>query len=194
MNTPRTLAAIALSFAGMILGFSTAANAASPVAVTGVSLNSNNAAITVGATYQLVANVSPSDATDKSVNWSLSNNSVISVDQNGLVKAIGIGVSSVTVTTNDGGFTDLAIINISAPPPSFNMNVSAPETVTKGVAATWKFFCYDPNAAYSANWGDGSAAESSKNGTWNHTYARSGQFRQFLRSPRRDPRLSTTWQ
>ena len=49
----------------------------------------------------LTASISPSDATDKSVNWNSSNASVASVSQNGQVQAIKEGIARITATCSD---------------------------------------------------------------------------------------------
>lgn len=56
---------------------------------------------TIGNTLTLNATVLPSDATDKSVEWSSDNEAAATVDQNGIVQAIGNGTASITVTTKD---------------------------------------------------------------------------------------------
>lgn len=53
-------------------------------------------------TYQLTARVSPSDAADKSVRWSSSDEKIASVDENGLVTALKKGNATITVEAQDG--------------------------------------------------------------------------------------------
>jgi len=74
------------------------------VLVTGVTLN-GTALIGVGNTEQLIAIVSPYDATNKNVTWSSSDIDVATVDADGLVSAIGAGSAIITVTTEDGNYT-----------------------------------------------------------------------------------------
>ena len=50
----------------------------------------------------LTATVTPSNATNKSVSWSSSNNNVAKVSSNGIVTATGPGQASITVQANDG--------------------------------------------------------------------------------------------
>lgn len=50
----------------------------------------------------LTATVAPSNATNKSVSWSSSNNNVAKVSSNGIVTATGPGRASITVQANDG--------------------------------------------------------------------------------------------
>ena len=75
---------------------------ATPVAVTGVSLNNNSTTLTVGGTETLTATVSPDGATDKTVTWSSDNTSVATVDANGLVTAVAEGTATITVTATNG--------------------------------------------------------------------------------------------
>ena len=65
------------------------------VAVTGVSLNKTALTLSPGASFQLEATVSPSDATDKTVTWTSSDPSKVTVE-NGLVKAVSPGTASIT--------------------------------------------------------------------------------------------------
>ena len=77
------------------------------VEVTGVTLNKDNISLDIFAkpTEQLTPTIAPADATNKSVTWSSSNNNVATVSANGLVTAIATGNTTITVTTNDGGYT-----------------------------------------------------------------------------------------
>lgn len=73
--------------------------------VTSVSLNKTSVSLTVGNSTKLTATVNPSNATNKSVTWSSSNSNVVTVDANGNVKAVSPGTATITVKTNDGGYT-----------------------------------------------------------------------------------------
>ena len=88
--------------------------AAGPVAVTGVSLNSNSETLEVNQTVQLIATVIPSDADNQNVTWSSSNNNVATVTD-GLVTAIGAGTATITVTTEDGNKTATCTVNVTTP-------------------------------------------------------------------------------
>ena len=77
----------------------------SQVPVKGVTLDKTTLELTAGATGQLIAKLNPEDATDQSVTWSSSNNGVITVDQNGSLKAVAAGTATITVKTTDGGYT-----------------------------------------------------------------------------------------
>ena len=77
----------------------------SQVPVKGVTLDKTTLELTAGATGQLVAKLNPEDATDQSVTWNSSNNGVVTVDQNGSLKAVAAGTATITVKTTDGGYT-----------------------------------------------------------------------------------------
>ena len=88
------------------------------VAVTGVTLNQNEAQMTVGGeTLTLTATVNPEGATDKSVTWSTSDANVATVD-NGVVTAVAAGTATITVTTTDGSFTATCAVTVAAPEPA----------------------------------------------------------------------------
>lgn len=75
---------------------------ASKVSATGVSISPDSKTLNKGETVQLTATVLPTDATDKTVTWSSSNNDIASVDNNGEVTAVGPGTATITATANDG--------------------------------------------------------------------------------------------
>lgn len=70
------------------------------IAVTGISLNRNSIALTVGETYTLQADIYPENATDKSILWS-SNNNVATV-KNGTVEGKSAGTAIITAETGNG--------------------------------------------------------------------------------------------
>ncbi|WP_288735907.1 Ig-like domain-containing protein [uncultured Parabacteroides sp.] len=75
---------------------------ASTVSATGVSISPDSKTLNKGETVQLTATVLPTDATDKTVIWSSSNNDIASVNDNGEVTAVGPGTATITATANDG--------------------------------------------------------------------------------------------
>lgn len=85
------------------------------VAVTGVSLSATSGKLQVDGTVTLVANVEPTNATNRKVNWTSSNNSVATVE-NGVVTAKAIGNAVITATTEDGGFTATYALTVEAKP------------------------------------------------------------------------------
>lgn len=84
-----------------------------PVPVTGVSLDEHTATLQPEGTLQLTATITPSDATDKKVTWTSSNESVATVSSTGLVTAVANGEATITVRTRDGRYTDTCVVTVS---------------------------------------------------------------------------------
>ena len=77
--------------------------------VESISLNKDNLTLEEGATEQLKATITPSDATYRNVTWTSSNDSVASVDNSGNVTAKSIGTAVITATTKDGKSADCTV-------------------------------------------------------------------------------------
>ena len=81
------------------------------VQATGVKLNTTSKSMTVNTTDKLVATIEPSNASDKTVTWSSDNTSVITVDKNGNIKAVGLGEANITVKTANGKTASAKVIS-----------------------------------------------------------------------------------
>ncbi|UXX79852.1 Ig-like domain-containing protein [Reichenbachiella carrageenanivorans] len=80
-----------------------------PILVTGVKIMPDQTNVefrAVGESLQLSAELMPVDASNQNVNWSVDDNSVVSVSASGLITAVGEGTAIVTVTSENGGFID----------------------------------------------------------------------------------------
>jgi hypothetical protein len=84
----------------------------SAIEVSEVQLDVTEKALIVGGTLQLTATVLPENATDKTVAWESSDEAVATVDENGLVTAVGTGEAAITATA--GGM--FAVCNITVTP------------------------------------------------------------------------------
>ncbi len=75
-----------------------------PVAVTNITVTAAGgvSSLQVGNTLQMLADVLPADATDKSVTWSIASGSGASIDSSGLLRATAVGSVTVRATANDG--------------------------------------------------------------------------------------------
>ena len=85
-----------------------------PVAVTGVTLDKNEAEIEVGENVELTATVAPAEAANKNVTWTSDDEDVATVDANGVVTGVAAGTANITVTTEDGSFTDVCVVTVVA--------------------------------------------------------------------------------
>lgn len=98
------------------------------VPVTGVSLNSSSLNLQVGNSGQLVATVSPGNATNRSVNWSSLDMGVATVDENGKVTAVAPGSVKITAQTVDGSKTatcNITVIPVQIPVSGVSLNESS---------------------------------------------------------------------
>ncbi len=84
------------------------------VNVTGVSLSTQSGTLYDGDTEQLTETIAPANATAQNVTWSSDDETIATVDANGLVTATGVGTANITVTSVDGGFTATTAITVSA--------------------------------------------------------------------------------
>lgn len=84
-----------------------------PLAVTGVALNETELTLFQGQTQKLTAIITPSEARNKNVTWRSSNKTIASVNEQGVVTAIGPGTAKITVETEEGGFTASCNITVA---------------------------------------------------------------------------------
>lgn len=75
------------------------------IEVSAITLDATKLSLTEGDTHTLTASVSPDDATDRSVEWTSSDETVATVSPDGEVKAISAGEATITATANDGSET-----------------------------------------------------------------------------------------
>lgn len=106
------------------------------VDVTGVELNETAITLKEGLSTTLVATVNPNDASNKNVTWESSNPAVASV-ANGVVTAETVGTATITVTTEDGGFTATCAVTVidasaRALPNAVFQKVTATGDITDG--------------------------------------------------------------
>ena len=81
------------------------------IPVSGVSLDQTSLLMTEGDVRELIATVTPSNATNKSVTWTSSNTTVATVS-NGTVRALSPGTTTITATTVDGGFSKICTVSV----------------------------------------------------------------------------------
>ena len=73
------------------------------VPVTGINVDTWQVNLQVGQTRQMIASVVPSNATNQKIWWWAETESVASVSDSGLIRAVSAGTTRVTATTDDGG-------------------------------------------------------------------------------------------
>lgn len=81
--------------------------------VTGVMLKESALTLNVSDSAHLMeAVVSPGDATNTAVTWTSKDTSVAEIDENGALKPVGAGMTEITATTEDGGFTAKCFVTV----------------------------------------------------------------------------------
>jgi Domain of unknown function (DUF5010)/DUF5010 C-terminal domain/Bacterial Ig-like domain (group 2)/Carbohydrate binding module (family 35)/Secretion system C-terminal sorting domain len=86
-----------------------------PVSVTSVTVTPTAASIVRTKTLKMIAEVTPSYATNTKIIWSSSDTSIATVDALGLVTGLAIGNATITATSEDGAKTATAAISVVNP-------------------------------------------------------------------------------
>ena len=95
------------------------------VAVTDLTLSDHLINLKVNETHQLTATVFPSNATDKTVFWSSSDNGVATVSASGLVTAIGNGIATIYATA--GNVTIMCLVSVTGGAVLFTLSLNRDE-------------------------------------------------------------------
>lgn len=114
-------------------------NVTKKIAVKSLSLNKSSKTVYKGSTYQLKANISPSNASIKTVTWKSSDTSVATVTASGLVTAKKNGTAKIICTSKDGKYTATCKITVKTKVTGVTLNVSKTNLYiggTKQITAT----------------------------------------------------------
>lgn len=112
------------------------------VSVTSVTLNKTTLILEIGKSDKLIATVTPTNATDKTVNWTSSDSKVATVS-NGTVTAVSAGTATITAKTTNGKIAtcavtvkaaDVEVTGITLNKSIFSLDVGKSETLTATVA------------------------------------------------------------
>ncbi len=87
-------------------------NGTVPAEIENLSFDDSVLYLLTGETNQLIVNIQPSDADENALTWSSSDNTVVSVDQSGIVTAVGQGLAIITVSS-DNGISTTALVYVS---------------------------------------------------------------------------------
>ncbi len=118
---------------------------------TGISLDKESYDLIITKTGTMVATVEPSNATDKTVVWTSSDENIVKVDNTGKITGIGIGKATITVETTNGKsasatvYCDVESITLTADRTviHYNGNKSATITATTVPAVTIEKSLYE---------------------------------------------------
>ena len=93
-------------------GFSASCTVTVIVPVASISLNKTELTLKIKESESLVATISPSNATNKSVTWKSDNTNVATVNNDGKVTAVDQGTAKITVTTQEGSKTATCVVTV----------------------------------------------------------------------------------
>lgn len=99
--------------------------------VSSVRVDYTDITLKIGETFRLTAEVMPEDATNKELWWSTSNADVVTVDETGLVSAVGSGNATIIVQSADSGVIDVCNVSVYQPVETVTLNTHE-MTVKKG--------------------------------------------------------------
>ena len=88
------------------------------IGVISVSLNKSVDTLNIGDTDTLTATISPSNAANKNVSWTSSNENIVAVDTNGKITAVSQGTATITCTTADGHKTASCSVTVNPKAPT----------------------------------------------------------------------------
>ena len=80
--------------------------------VTGITLDCAKKIITLHDSEQLIATVYPTNALNKRIIWSSSNEEIAEVDEDGWVTANRVGTATITATTEEGNFIARCVVTV----------------------------------------------------------------------------------
>jgi RHS repeat-associated protein len=104
--------------------------------VAGVSV-SPSLTLTNGQTNQLAKTIMPTNAANQNVTWISSNTAVAIVDDQGVVSAVSPGAATITVITEDGGYTARSIVTVLPSGTNANQNEEFDDGLTSWVLYDW---------------------------------------------------------
>ena len=84
-------------------------------AIIGITVSPETIILPINETQDLDVEISPASATNKTVTWTSSDESVATVDENGRITAVRLGTATITAITEDGGYTATCEVTVVQP-------------------------------------------------------------------------------
>lgn len=92
--------ALSVSLGSKVQAENTVSSELELVSPESITLNKSSLSLQLNKTAQLTAIINPAEATDQNVNWTSTNPKIATVDKNGKVKAVKVGSTTITATSN----------------------------------------------------------------------------------------------
>ena len=105
--------------------------------VTGVQLLPKTLTMNVGSTYKMSANVLPTDASNQTIHWYTSDNTIVQADDYsaGTITAVKVGTATITAMAERGGYTASSTVTVVQPVTDISLS-SASTTLNVGDSKT----------------------------------------------------------
>lgn len=120
------------------------------VQVKRIRINPSSALLKPGESRQLSAVVYPGNASNKSVSWSSSNNSIITINSDGVITAKNVGTAKITCTAKDGsGKKETCEVTVEENPTyvtEISLNRTS-VTTSQGIQISYNARVYPTNAS-----------------------------------------------
>lgn len=99
-------------------GKSASCNVTVTTPVESITLSKHSTTLKAGETEQLSYTINPNDADNKTVKWTSSDTSAVTVDSNGMIKGIKAGSSAQVTVTAEGGISDSITVKVDGAEPT----------------------------------------------------------------------------
>ncbi len=117
------------------------------IPVTGIEVSPSSRGIVMGSTGQLVATITPSNATNQDVIWDSDDDSIATVDANGLVTAVAVGTVTIKATSADNSLAvdtseitvtmaNIGVTGLTVAPATANLTTGATQQLTATIVPT----------------------------------------------------------
>ena len=146
------------------------------IPVTSVQIDRQKLWLIVDESETISASVFPHYATNQNISWEIADTDIATVDANGLVTAVAVGTTTITVTTEDGGFTDTIPVEVEDPTSLVDegvvingirwatRNVNTPGTFARNPESAGMFYQWNSRIGWSSV---NPLLSSDGNTTWN---------------------------
>lgn len=114
---------------------SSSKSSSTTIPVTGITVSPATLSLSKDDTQQLIAVVTPGNASNKAVTWVSDDTAIATVSSSGLVSAVDFGTTTITAKTVESGYTATCVVTVR---PTFTYNVP-PSIVENNVTARVTF-------------------------------------------------------
>lgn len=128
------------------------------VYVESVSLNYSNMELVIGESQSLISTVSPTNASNKKVNYTTDNSNIVTVDAAGRVSARSLGETTIRVYSNDEDSNATAICRVKVKDASLSLNSSNMELIIGDVQYLTKIVMPENATTKNVTWSSSSPA------------------------------------